>query len=162
MHNLHLAVVKAQNAKEACDFVESEISEWGNENNWRSICGAVSEANEVFINDKDGRYLPGENETIESINAMIKEWFNDGTYTLAIKEKIANGETDFTKWNEHELWLLKMCAEQLHELCTISKDDFSVLENTYYAFQFDQLGVTNMVNDEEEGKLFVVFIDMHS
>lgn len=162
MHNLHLAVVKAESAKEACNYVESEISDFGNENNWRTICGAVSEANEVFINDKDGGYPPEADQTIESINAMVKQWFNDDTYTLAAKEKIANGETDFTKWNSNELWQLKMYAEQLHELCDIPKDGFNVLENTYYDYQYDQCGVTNMVNAEEEGQLYVVFIDMHS
>jgi len=53
-------------------------------------------------------------------------------------------------------------VDRLNELWGISKDDFNVLKNTYYAYQYDQCGVTNMVNKEEEGQLYVVFIAMHS
>ncbi len=162
MYNLHLAVVKAKSPKEACDYVESEISEYGDDNNWRTICGAVSEANEVFINDKDGSYPPEATETIESINSMVKGWFNVDDYILAVKEIIANGETDFTKWDRHEIWLLKKYADQLYELCDIPKETFNVLENSYYGYKYDEFGVTNMVNKEEEGQLYVVFISMHS
>ncbi len=47
MHNLHLVVVNAENAKDAMHNAEMAIFEWGNENNWRTMCGAVSENDEM-------------------------------------------------------------------------------------------------------------------
>ena len=43
MHNLHLILINADSAEDAASSAESEILQWGNENNWRSIGGVASE-----------------------------------------------------------------------------------------------------------------------
>jgi hypothetical protein len=43
MHTLHFIVIQADSAADAASDVESEIIQWGNENNWRSIGGVASE-----------------------------------------------------------------------------------------------------------------------
>ena len=70
MHNLHYVVVKAETGEEACSEVESSIEDFGNENNWRNICGAVSQDNEVY-KSLDGRWKPEDDDTIEKINESI-------------------------------------------------------------------------------------------
>jgi len=67
-HNLHLIVVRAESGLDACNEAEDLLFDFGTENNWRSMCGAVSEDNEVYLNG-EGRYEPDEkSDTIEKIN----------------------------------------------------------------------------------------------
>jgi len=58
MHNLSFVVTRAESPQDACDNVETLISDFGSEDNWHTICGCVSEKNKVFINDSSGRYSP--------------------------------------------------------------------------------------------------------
>ena len=75
MHNLHLAVIKANSPKEACIAVETETSSWGDENNWRSIGGCVSDKDEVYVSEEDARYYPDEDwNTIEKLNKLVLGW----------------------------------------------------------------------------------------
>ena len=71
-HNLHLVVIKADSAEDACNSVENEIIDFGNDNNWRTICGSVSEDNEVFISEDNAGFMENM-ETIEKINAFIRK-----------------------------------------------------------------------------------------
>ena len=78
MHNLHLVRVYASDPQDACNTVENEIMEWGNENNWRTIGGCISEDGEIYIVDPSdtfggSRYKPDNDTTIQSINEMINE-----------------------------------------------------------------------------------------
>jgi hypothetical protein len=43
MHNLHFVITTADSPEDACNNVETLISDFGNENNWRTVCGCVSE-----------------------------------------------------------------------------------------------------------------------
>lgn len=72
MHNLHLITIKADNPKDACNDVENEIVQWGNENNWRTITGCIDETGEIFINDNYGRFNP--KGTLADIEQMIINW----------------------------------------------------------------------------------------
>jgi 2,4-dienoyl-CoA reductase (NADPH2) len=69
MHNLHFIVVRSSSGEEACKQAENEIIDFGTDNNWRTMCGAVSQDNEVY-DAGDGRYRPAETDytTIEAIN----------------------------------------------------------------------------------------------
>jgi hypothetical protein len=161
MHNLHFITTKADTAEDACNIVESAISEWGTENNWRVICGCVSEDNEVY-DKQEGRYRPDSDETIQGINQIIENWIKHPTiYAHTAVEKMQT-ESDFSKWNKHELWSLKEYAQDLYH----KKDmpiPFDVLntDNEFYSWSFDECGVTHLLS-EEVGKKYVVFVDMHS
>jgi len=164
MHNLHLARVKASSAKEACNAVETAIMDFGNENNWRSICGAVSEHNEVY-NSGDGRYSPESTDytTIEKINEGVNGWMNECFYGAVAKEKFEKGEIDLSQWNSHELWSLSKWAKHLSEVADHKDKPFNVLTDTFYDYQYDECGVTDLewsVNDGDT--IWIVFIDMHS
>lgn len=160
MHNLHLVVVKAENAKDACDTVETELSDWGNENNWRTICGCVSEDNEVYIQG-DGRYPPEKDDTIETINKMVTEWVNDTNHYGKQAEEKLKTEPDITKWKPGELWSLQKYAEKLYNDYSIKGREFNILEDSYYEYEYDECGVTQITSDSED-KIYVVFVDMHS
>ena len=57
MHNLHILVTRAHSATQAEDDVKSYLDGWGDEDNWRTICGSVSQDNEVH-DTLAGRYRP--------------------------------------------------------------------------------------------------------
>lgn len=94
MHNLHFVVTRAESPQDACDNVETFISDFGNDNNYRTICGCVSEKNKVFINDSSGRYSPRDTgyTTIAKINRAIKEWTKETIYGETAKKKIENAK----------------------------------------------------------------------
>jgi hypothetical protein len=172
MHNLHFVVIKAYSAEDACDSVESLISDYGDENNWRTICGCVSEDNEVFDKDIEndifkGRYCPTDMEltSIEEINKYIKTVVGTtGTYSSAAIEKLKE-EPDITKWKDsHALWSLGEYAKELRNNLGIDPENIDVFNLSYYEHEYDEFGVTPFLEDgfNEGDKKYVVFVDMHS
>ena len=174
MHNLHFVKVRANSGEDACRMVESEIMNFGNENNWRAFCGAISEDNEVY-NDIDGRYIPKTTDytTIEKINECVNEWIKGCWYGKVAEEKFAKGETDLNQWESYELWSLSKWAEHLSEAQLYRDRPFDLMKgDTFFAYKYDECGLTNMVYDTYEDddeamgktkeKIWVVFVDMHS
>lgn len=164
MHNLHLVRVKAESGQEACEGVESTIIDFGNENNWRCISGAVSEDNEVY-DAGEGRYRPAENEltTIKLINEAVNRWIGSCFYGSVAKEKLNNNEFNLDEWNAHELWSLSKLAEHLSEAAEYRGKQFNVLENTFFSYKYDECGVTDLEWSVGDGdKYWIVFVDMHS
>lgn len=173
MHNLHFVVVKAETGEEACDIVETQISNWGNENNWRTMCGAVSENNEVYYTT-DGRYPPSkDSNTIAKINKKVKGWLKGNYYGGTAKELLAKGKK-VECFSQQEAWSLMKYAEYLHELKLLKltktyqkkagkkvSPSFDILSDEFYSWKFDERGVTR-IDYENEGKVWVVFVDMHS
>jgi len=169
MHNLHFYVVKADSPQEACSEVEGLIESFGDENNWRTICGCVSEDNEVHDIGKGdifgGRYIPSDINltTIEAINNNVKGWLNTKNNHLRVIEKLKESP-DFTNkevWKIHDLWCLEQYVKDLYQQYNI--EGFNVLTDDYFAYEYDQCGVTQYEGSEETtGKKYVVFIDMHS
>ena len=175
MHNLHLVVVKADSPQEACDTVESQISEFGNENNWRTICGCVSSKDKVFEpkNDFGGRWSPKEKgySTIAELNKTVESWMKPDYKGASAIEKFKT-EKDITKWNRNELWSLEQYAKQLYEVKIIEenkafdkkegkkvKKGFDILSEEYFAYSYAECGVTNVGGEGKE--TYVVFVDMH-
>lgn len=165
MHNLHFIVVKACSGQQACQEAENQISDWGTENNWRTMCGAVSEDNEVY-DAKDGRYRPIEADctTIQQINDLIKVWISKSFYGGTAKDKLDKGEFNLEDWNGHELWSLSKHAKHLSEAYQYKDREFDILKgDTFYHYQYDESGATDLCWNSEDGdKTWVVFCDMHS
>lgn len=165
MHNLHFIVVKASSGQEACREAENQIIDWGTENNWRIMCGAVSEDGEVY-DAQDGRYRPKDTDylTIDAINEAVKGWLSESFYGATAKEKLDKGEINLDEWNAVELWSLSKYARHLSESYPYKEREFDILkEDTFYAYQFDECGVTNLCYNSEDGdKTWIVFCDMHS
>ena len=157
-------MLNAPTGQEACQRAASIISEWGTENNWREICGAVSESNSVYSTG-EGRYQPEANMTIDECNNIFKAWFADEGYGKKAADKFRAGETDIYTWDEHELWSLKELAEYLCQTKGWggSAIGIDVLRQNFYYYQFDHEGVTHMDDYiHEGGERWVVFVDMHS
>ena len=108
MHNLHYLVTRAENPEEACSQVESEIYEWGTENNWRTICGCISEDN-VIHSTGQGRWKPTETDTLEKINLQVTKWMNDDEYNKKTFDKCSSGQDE----NSFEWYgAMKYCEQQ--------------------------------------------------
>lgn len=164
MHNLHLVRVKANSGEEACNRVETAIMDFGNENNWRTICGAVSEDNEVY-DSGDGRYRPAENDltNIDLLNQMANRWIGDCWYGNTAKEKLNKNEFDLDEWNPTELWSLSKYAEHLSEAHSYKNKAFNVLEDVFFSYKYDECGVTDLEWSVGDGdKYWIVLVDMHS
>jgi hypothetical protein len=166
MHNLHFILVKAISGEEACKKAENEIIDFGTDNNWRTMCGAVSQDNEVY-DAGDGRYEPKDTDyqCIEKINEVVSQWIKDSFYGETAKLKFEKGETNLDEWNPIELWSLSKWAKHLSEAHSYKDREFDILKgDTFYTCQFDECGVTDMTYDtnDEGDKTWVVFCDMHS
>ena len=48
MHNLHLYIITADTGEDACSMVESNIESWGGEDNYSTICHAISEDGAIY------------------------------------------------------------------------------------------------------------------
>jgi len=163
MHNLHYVRVKANSGEEACQFAESALMDFGNENNWRTMCGAVSQDNEVY-NAGDGRYIPMNTNAsvIEAINDQVNGWIKDSFLGKIAEDKFAKGETNLSEWESHELYSLSKWANHLAEANSYKDKSFNVLEDSFFAYQYDELGVSDCTWEGEGDKIWIVFVDMHS
>lgn len=165
MHNPHLIVVKAETGQEAMDIVETEIQDWGNENNWRSICGAVSEKNEV-VTSGEGRFQINETwNTIKKINEIVLDWMKpsflaeEGEKTIS---QLINGKIKLEDI-EPITWLnIGQYAEFMWEKGNaVPAEKFNVLKDSYFEWKFTDCGVTHL-NIDNDGCLWVVIVDFHS
>ena len=159
MHHLHLMTVRAESHDEACSIVESLICEWGDENNWRTICGSVCE-DDTSYDCGDGRWTPSEYK-LKDIEKMVKEWvttFDNEEEALAIMTTVLAGGEPENMWDWYKL---KKYAEDRYE-SSRQGDDFDLWKVSYYDYQFDHCGITPQLDEDDEGKRYIVFIDMHS
>lgn len=171
MHNLHFIVVKSDTAENAMAEAENAISDWGNENNYRSFGGCVSENNEVYRVPQTGtwgnsRWVPYEKHTIQMINNQVTEWMKPQEYTEKGFNKIVSGESD----TAHDWWSAKSHCERMYQTAMtkgLMKDrtEFDVLQDEFFAWDFNENGVTclDLTQQQDDGgdTLFVVFVDMH-
>jgi hypothetical protein len=165
MHNIHFVKVKANSGEEACQRVENLLFDFGNENNWRTMCGAVSEDNEIF-NSGDGRFQPKETDyqTIEEISNAVNKWAESSFYGETAKLKFDKGETNLSEWNQIELWSLSKWAKHLYEACSYKDRPFDCMtDDTFFCYQYDECGLTDLTHSADDGdKVWFVFVDMHS
>jgi hypothetical protein len=165
MHNLHFVKVKANSGEKACKEVENLLYDFGNENNWREFCGAISEDNEVY-NSGEGRYQPKDTDiaTIDQINQCVNEWMKSNWYCKTAEEKFTKGETNLSEWDSHELWSLSKWAIQLSEAHSYKDRPFDCMQgDTFFSYKYDECGITDLTHSADDGdKAWFVFVDMHS
>jgi len=168
-HNLHLIVVRAESGLDACNEAEDLLFDFGTENNWRSMCGAVSEDNEVYLNG-EGRYEPDEkSDTIEKINEMVQKAIGTSWKADVALQALKEGRTIETM-TANELWSYAKYIEDLMEKRKFEEGraiegkpidaTFDVLTESYNEYDYTEFGVTN-VAEQYEGKKWVVLMDMH-
>ncbi len=171
MHNLHLVRINATSPKEACNKVENEIMDFGNENNWRCIGGCVSEDNEIYDHDDYSRWKPSDEhfDTIEKLNEVVKGWMkSDETeyYNRELIEAIDNGDRKLTDITDRmELYAIQEFVKKKKALISSGGiDEFEIMKSDYREYEYEECGLTAMDYSEKgEGeKSYIVFIDMHS
>ena len=185
MHNIHLIRVYANNGNEACDIVENNIGDWGNENNWRTICGSIDQkGNKVDLTNNDengwveGRWKPDLQSAKDIMNevytrppdfskismknlikyAKIDE---DGIVTI---NNDTNSKTLLSWWNikEYAIWA---AAREWSD----ANGKFDIWKHTFREWELDQVGLTELDDSDismddvkEKMKPYIVFLDMHS
>lgn len=168
-HNLHLIVVLAESAEAACDKVESAIEDFGNENNWRTIYGAVSQNDEPYFHE--GNQWPDENcDTIEKINKLVEGWLPyPKTSRGELFEALTNGTKTLKDVTDYMDWLmLSDYAEHMTSVARLGKTTFDILAgDEFKSGDYTSVGVTNLTHEGEEDaesddQTYVVFVDMHS
>lgn len=159
MHNLHLVRTYASTPKEACSLVESYIMDWGNENNWRTITGCVSQDDEPYEHEQ-GRFSSVHSNSIELINKMVNGWLEPTSFYKESFERCSKGEEE-----PHDWYGAKKHCEHMGQITFWLKLDrpFDVLTDVFFEGVYDELGVSDTYETPNEGdKLFIVFVDMHS
>ena len=168
MHNLHLCVIRAASAEEAESEVDNSIGEWGNDNNWYTICGSVSEDDDLHVVESD-RFVPTSERfgTIAKINdwfrALVSEKYHGRDTGLAALRQIATGQdvSDPLLIRHAECYLRYMRWILDAKLLGTAPD---VLKQEFNPGEFDEAGVSHIGNlgDGQHAKRFVVFMHMHS
>jgi len=183
MHTLHFLLLKANSAKQAGAASQDLLLDWGNENNWRSIGGIASEDGSDDIENLDGgrwglSYLD-EQEGVPK----------DGTYfsraaaflhrEIAPPVILTSAHPDFASaLNELSGRLSRFDADHGHtnDLWAIGRDlkHLSELIDSrrarkhgeqipqFYDWQFDHFGLTDLTEQSDGARRYLVFLDMHS
>jgi hypothetical protein len=161
MHNLHLITINAESSEDACDSVECEIESFGNENNWRAICGCISEDNEVYISDSDfGRYAPAENMTLADVEKLIKNWASH--FSCNITEILVKFHLDEESLTSMDWFMFRQYCGFKSEQLDFQNQTFDLWTSEFRSWQLDECGLTNLIDSESKEKKYVVFVDMHS
>ena len=165
MHNIHYVRTYANNAQNACNFVESEIESWGDENNWRTICGAVNKKGKVLdltVQEKSGwfrgRWKPNLKDVKECMNDVF---YNEDSYYKESVDKLIAGK----ELKSHDWWKVKKYAEwKSAKAWSGVKGKFNIWKDTFREWELDETGLTdiNRLDDIDGNEPFIVFIDMHS
>jgi len=153
MHNLHYIRVQADTGEDAVDTAESEIMDWGNENNWRRFGGAISKSGTVYINDKEARWIP---TNLKDLNERAEKLLPLPIDKEQMKKDIDSKE-QFVWWK-----IVKQANAEFERLSVgVDTSKFDVWEHEIYSYQFDECGVTDL-NLDGGVDAWIVFLDMHS
>ena len=138
----NMYVIRADSGKEACEEVESEIEDWGDENNWRNVYAAIPEKGQAYIRDKEeGKWV--KDSTIENLNSDFKKIlieeplvsFKDVKRDLGylmknnkMPKSRTKGEIEDMKW-----WRIKEWAKEMGTRSLVSKKEpISVLTHEFH------------------------------
>jgi hypothetical protein len=162
-HSLHLLVVRAKNGEEACRIAEGETLDFGNDNNWRSFVGAVSEDNEVYHDEHEEQSWMEDCESIEAINKKVTEWRGPEVYDAKEgKALLLKAAKKPNAMKSMDWYGLRKYAEFKQEGGGKTAK-FDVLYESFYEYKYEEEGVTHLESlNKKDGKLWVVFMDMHS
>jgi hypothetical protein len=182
MHNLHFILINADSAKDAASEADSLILHWGDENNWRTVGGIASEdGSDDIENHDDGRWglsdLPdGAGTAFSRSLAWVRRVINDPIVleyvpftecpTLsdalhAVAQTLNAFDPQIGK--PFDLWCAYRNTRQLYELVEARRREPSEPGiRELYPWQFDHFGLTDMTEQSEGARRYLVFIDMHS
>ena len=161
-HNIHYFHLFAENAEDACNIVENEILEWGNENNWRTVLGAIDRNGVKFENEKDTSSWEIPNSFAE-IEKEILEERDVSDYEIQEFKKLIDKYLTSGKLSESEWSMLGYYAKLFEDEASLDKfslDDW----DTFRAYEYDSPGLTNIEYGPDHDGLqdYIIYIDMHS
>jgi hypothetical protein len=185
MHNLHFKLIKADTARYAAFEAENLILDWGNENNWRSVGGIASEdGSDDVENDGDGRwglsFLDHEDSVSKKGTYLSRVVaYLDTTITEPVTLRACPGSAHsnlrltivelgdllraFDHGDSHDLWRIGRDLKHVSELIDARRarergEDIP----QFYEWQFDHFGLTDMTEQSDGARRYLVFLDMHS
>jgi hypothetical protein len=187
MHNLHFILIKADSAADAASEAENLMLDWGDEDNWRRVSGVASEdGSDDIDNHDDGRWplsfldaeegVPREGtyfsravaylhrEITEPVTLPSAPFSTHPDLRSAIAE-LADMLRAFDPehGNSSDLWAIGRNLKHLSEIVH-SRNAVKHGEDIpqFYEGQFDHLGLTDMTEQSEGARRYLVFLDMHS
>ena len=168
MHNLHFVRTKAKGPKTAIIDVESAIENWGNENNWRRVFGCVNKRGKKTIVDREARWTY---ITYKDTKKILEDTYSvPDPDALRAWEKVYEKEPEGFEWYQ-----IKKYAEwQLHRRWTHARErwadldivssyprKFNIWRDTFADWDLSEIGLTE-IRTSDDGKDYIVFVDMHS
>jgi hypothetical protein len=175
MHNLHYLLVEADNGQEACGYAEGQIESFGDENNWRTICGATRINGEIY-NTKEGRWEAVSLDEIKKglvdaiFNTSGEEDFSEKCFHEALakfnaKQKMTGMDWYYVRKYAEEAGAKVDCLSQGGKV-DLTPEAFDPFEHEDRSWKLDEFGVTHLLhgNEDPENKknLWLVAVDMHS
>jgi hypothetical protein len=187
MHNLHFISIKADSATDAASEAENHMFDWGNDNNWRCVGGIASEdGSDDIENHEDARWpltfldaeegVPKEGtyfsravaylnrEITEPVTLTCEPFSTHPDLRSAIAELCDMLRAfDPEHGNRSDLWRVGRNLEHLTELM----DGRNAVKHgeelpQFYEGQFDRFGLTDLSDQSEGARRYLVFLDMHS
>jgi hypothetical protein len=169
MHNLHLLRIRATSPQQACTDAETAIEDWGDENNGRTICGCVSQDNKVHTASGEHDWIDHTRNTITRLNKLVAASLrtdvgpmgcNKNTF-LAVAACIKDGVKIV---DDLDVYRAKRYLEHYDSVMSAPRaDKFNVLKHQFNPEKYDEFGLTDITDQgSKKGKLYIVFLDMHS
>jgi hypothetical protein len=187
MHNLHFILIKADSAADAASETETLILNWGDENNWRRIGGVASEdGSDDIDNHDDGRWplsfldaaegVPKEgtyfSRTVAYLNMEIAPPLTLPATPFSTHPDLRSAIAELSDMlrafdleggDTHDLWCVRRNVKHLSELIASRRareHDEGIPQ--FYDWEFDYFGLTDMTEQSEGARRYLVFLDMHS
>ena len=182
MHHTLYIIVDAENGKEAMSIADAHIEDWGTENNWRTIIGAIARnGHKTYPTNDTSHHFSLKSTTLASINKYFQRtirqpqpvWTRlkdmqefvqklvDGNFSgKTIRELVADKDKD-------RFWAFKEFAQEIFAVSRHSAyndgEKFDVFKHTFRSGDYDEVSVTHAdVPEDGTGKLFCVLVDMHT
>lgn len=155
MHNAHFIICNGSDVDDVRCKVENLIEEWGNENNWFNIDEIVE------IDDMNEEYKEYVQKALDDLN---NEFSNEQIEKT--KKDIQYCLDHASDEQRHYYWQLSDYAKNLYEMLG-HKDDKITIDNlaetnNFNGYQYDEFGLTNIYDEDDEEPLYFVEIDVHS
>jgi hypothetical protein len=186
MHNLHFILINADSASDAASEAENLILDWGNENNWRCVGGIASEdGSDDVDNQDDGRWplsfldaekgVPKEgtlfSRAVAYLNRVITQPLTLPSTPFSthpdLRSAIAElGDILRAFDHEHDSNDLSAIGRNLEHLSELMDGRIALKHGDqlpqFYDWQFGHFGLTDMTEQSEGARRYLVFLDMHS
>jgi hypothetical protein len=187
MHNLHFLLIRADSATDAASEADSLTLYWGDENNWRRVGGVASEdgAGDIenhqqgrwgltFLDDADAisTHQTYFSRAVAFLQRRITEpitlpFAPHSTHldpALALRELSDRlAVFDANQGNTNDLWAIGRNLKHVSELIDSRRAHEQGEEiPQLYDWRLDHFGLTDLTEESEGARRYLVFIDMHS